>query len=554
MNPSDKMTVINCFSAANASDLPRAETWNGAESLASSGESLTNLFFRACRNLDQSHFRDLLNKAWSTDPLLTMRLLAYIRHIKGGKGERQLGRWGLDWLATRSPRDLVHNLRHYVGTFGRWDDLVDLIGHAQVTDRVLELVANQLHEDLDALKQNRPISLCAKWIPSERKRSDRCNGFNRRLATFMKLSRKELRGVLTQLRKEINLLETHLCEKTLEEVNYSEVPSVAMNRHGKDGHAFPRRDAERFAEYKDQLERGTAKVNTGALYPHQVVEKYLGASVRWGYGSTPETDQLTEAQWKGVLERLTAEERGHLAETLAVVDVSGSMYGGKKDSSPAPIIVALALGLLVTEMNPNETFKDLVLTFSESPQFHRVEGSTLRDRVANLKGAKWGGSTNFEATFRLILKRAQEFGLQQSMMPRTLLVISDMQFDSAGHLTNYEALRQAYQEAGYEIPKLVFWNVNGSTSDFPVSANQSGTALVSGFSIEILRDVLSGEEITPFRVMMRAVDRPEYRVIERAPPDLPPTPPPSPVDQISIGPLSAALATEGDWETLDGEN
>jgi hypothetical protein len=512
------MSATNTFAAAmlsNTADLPEAETWNGAASHASSGEALTNLFFRACRGLDQPRFRELLANAWKADPLVTLRLIAYIRHVRGGKGERQLGRWGLEWLAEHSPRDLEHNLRHYVATFGRWDDLVDLVGDrgstSSVAALVFELVGAQLREDLAALESGRSVSLCAKWVPSEGKRVDRRNRFNQRLARSMKLERKELRNLLTRLRKQIDLLETHLCEKTLEEVDYSGVPSVAMNRHGKEGKAFPRRDGERFAEYKSQLARGEAKVNTGALFPHQVVEKYLT-----GRSETAPVDELTEAQWRGMLERLTPEERAHLGSTLTVVDASGSMYGGGR-GSPAPIVVALALGLLVSEMCPSEAFKDLVLTFSERPEFHRVTGSTLRDRVANLRKAHWGMSTDFEATFGLILRRAKEFGLKQSEMPQTLLVISDMQFDSAGQVTNYEALRAAYREAGYEIPKLVFWNVNGSTADFPVAATEAGTALVSGFSVEILRDVLSGEEITPFRVMMRAVGRPEYGVIARAP-------------------------------------
>ena len=103
-------------------------------------------------------------------------------------------------------------------------------------------------------------------------------------------------------------------------------------------------------------------------------------------------------------------------------------------------------------------------------------------------------------------------------MPKTLLVISDMQFNSAGDLINYQALRAAYEEAGYKIPRLVFWNVDGSTTDFPVTASQVDTAMVSGFSIEILRDVLKGEDITPFKVMMRTLERDAYQVITLAPP------------------------------------
>jgi hypothetical protein len=115
------------------------------------------------------------------------------------------------------------------------------------------------------------------------------------------------------------------------------------------------------------------------------------------------------------------------------------------------------------------------------------------------------------------LSKALEYEFSPADMPKTLLVISDMQFNSAGDLTNYQALRAAYEEAGYKVPRLVFWNVDGSTTDFPVTASQVDTAMVSGFSIEILRDVLKGEDITPFKVMMRTLSREDYQVITLAP-------------------------------------
>ena len=496
-----------------------AETWNGAASYGTSGEALTDLFSQTSRGLSRTRLLALLDRAWQSDHLLTMRLIAYVRQVRGGKGERDLGRWSLDWLAEHSPRDLLHNLKHYVDTFGRWGDLVCLTTYASVRKGVFALVAKQLRADADALDRGeRSISLAAKWVPSEGKKVGEVYGFNRQLAQHMDLSRKELRQLLTRLRKALDLVETHLAKGTLYQVDYSKTPSVAMNCHGKQGKAFERRDGDRFAAYKAALTKGDAKVNTSALFPHQVVEKYLAFS---DYGvAAGGPDELTEAQWRSVLERLTPKERGHLGETLTVVDTSGSMYcgeyGGK--TTTKPITVALTLGLLVTEVNPNPAFKDLVLTFHEHPEFHRITGTSLHERVASLAGSRWGGSTNFEATFRLILSKALEYEFSPADMPKTLLVISDMQFNSAGDLTNYQALVKAYEEAGYKVPRLVFWNVNGSTTDFPVTASQADTAMVSGFSIEILRDVLKGEDITPFKVMMRTLERDDYQVITLAPP------------------------------------
>jgi len=505
--------------AMSSTDPASARTWNGAASHASSGEALTDLFFKSARGLDRERYSELLAAAWRCDALLTLRMIAYIRHIKGGKGERQLGRWALSWLARRSPGDLVHNLHHYVATFGRWDDLVDLIIHPAIADRVLATVAAQLRKDDEALKKeddddddDNNISLCAKWVPSEGKRN---NEFNRRLARHMRLTHKELRQLLTRLRKRIDLLETHLSDKTLDQVDYSKVPSVAMHRHSKPDKAFLRLDEERFKAWRESLKTGETKVNAGALFPHQVVESYIK-----GGGADP----VTEAQWASVRERLTPTQREHLKGCLVLSDVSTSMMSG----NPQPILVSIALGLLISEMNPSEAFRNQVLTFSTNPEFHLVTGSTLLERVRSLSSASWGGSTDFQKCFRLILDKARQFSLRPEEMPTTLIVISDMQFNIAdrrilaeggdGERTNFQAMSEEFRAAGYTMPKLVFWNVNGSTSDFPTPASQANVALISGFSVEILNDVFSGEDITPFRVMMRTLSRPEYAVIERGPP------------------------------------
>ena len=554
-------------------------TQNGAPSHSTTGEALVDLFFKSVRGCEKEDYLNLLRCAWTVSPLLTLKMIAHIRNIRGGKGERDLGRYALEWLSTEHPKHLLLNLEFYLGKFGRWDDGVHLVvnDNLEVVKGVYKVYTDQLQKDLSLLASETPtptptptpsggqgdnrrcqqgivspsptptggqggnrrcqqgivspssmsigdtiqksdetqiksrlsISLCAKWIPSEGKAEDRVYGFNRGLAQACGLTHKMLRMNLSMLRKKINILETHLCEDTLCEVDYSKVPSVAMNRHGKTEGVFMRRDTERFLEYKSSLVQGVTgvKVNVGALYPHEVVTKYLSN------GSVCQPEDLTESQWKAILAKITPEERNHLSGLVPMVDVSGSMYHSTK--KPAPIDVAISLGLLVSELNPCPSFHNTIMTFSSNPQFYRVEGDTLYTRVSNLRKAEWGTSTDFAKAFRMILDRAKFFKLIESEMPRTLLVISDMQFNSAGSMseTNYKVLEREYMEAGYKVPKLIFWNVNGSLTDFPVTACQSGTALISGFSIEILNDVLKGEEITPFRVMLRILEQPEYDCI-----------------------------------------
>jgi hypothetical protein len=510
------MTTYNPFATAmmaDTSSINLVESANGAQSLDCSGEALTDLFFGAARGLDQNPFYQLLDRAWSSDRLATLRILAHLRDVRGGKGERQLGRWGLEWLAQRSPRDLVHNLRHYVATFGRWDDLVRLADYPEIAGNVYELVASQLRQDLESLDAGQPASFCAKWTPLEgRHRLNSDNVFSRRVARTMGISRRRFRRTLVRLRSHLAARTGRLSEAT----DYSSVPSVAINRHGRRGGRFERRDGKRFQEWKDLLEGGRATVNVGTLYPYQAVEKY--------FDQGEELDPLVEAQWRALCdrlgpERLLPEESDRLGTMLPLIDISQPMFYQQDWHDPRPVAVAVSLGLLLARANPNPSFREMVLTFSETARFHRVTGS-LHEQVTAISQDDSGERANLQAALQLVLDRAQEYRLQPSEMPSTLVVFSRLEFADVGReMTNYGALRSAYEKAGYPVPEVVFWSVSGRTGDCPVASSQLGTALVSGYSLETFRDLLTQERLTPFRVMTRAVSRPEYVVISPAPPN-----------------------------------
>ena len=482
------------------------QTWNGAFSNDSSGEDLTNLFYSSCRGIDRSRFEELLNASWIASPLYTLKCIAYIRDIRGGKGERQLGRWALEWLSSKSPSDLERNIKSYVDQYGRWDDLLSLVTLNK--DLVCSTFKAQLVADLESLGGNKSISLCAKWVPSEGKSVDKKTHIFKHIAAAMEISNSDLRHQLTSLRKKIDLVESHLCDMTLEQVNYSHVPSKCMHIHSKPKNAFIRRDEARFNEYKQALVKGEAKINASTLFPHEIVNSTYNS----------QDDAIIDAQWHCMIEKLSAEEKHHLSKTMAVVDVSGSMMNGT--SSARPIDVAIAIGLLVSEMNPNSALKNKILTFSSNPRFHSVTGTTLRARCQSINHSDWAMSTDFIKAFRLILDTAKQHKLTQENLPDTLIVISDMQFNSGTneneYLSNYEILYKEYEQAGYKVPKLVFWNVNGSTKDYPVVAGNTNTALVSGFSIDILKDVLAGEDVTPLKTAIRTLSKERYASIVRA--------------------------------------
>jgi hypothetical protein len=198
-------------------------------------------------------------------------------------------------------------------------------------------------------------------------------------------------------------------------------------------------------------------------------------------------------------------ELGDLSNVLVMSDVSGSMTG-------LPMTISLALGILVSQLT-SEDWKGLVMTFEAKPRFHHVVGNTLYEQVKCLSKAPWGGNTNFVATLELILRTAQSKQIAKENMPKRLIVVSDMQFDQAHsdpHNTNYTVLKQMYMDAQYDVPHLVFWNVCGTYSDFPTTSLMPNVSLISGYSAEVLKAVLSGDEVTPFSTMMNAISSERY--------------------------------------------
>lgn len=488
---------VAAASATPAPPSPTVVTWNGARSNATSGNARVDFFYAAARGVDEQRFAELLRASYEEDALHTLKMVAYVRDCRGGKGERSLGRQALEWLAENHPEELKHNLKHYVSEYGRFDDPEALMGTALEGD-ALDLLKLQLQEDLTKLNgaetagEDAPkvsVSLCAKWIPSENKKLDKKHSMNKKLARRMNLTPAQLRkAYLSPLRKQLDILERRMCAKEWEEINFDKVPSVAMHIHGKPDHAFESHLKDKFLEWKGKLAKGEAKVNAAVLFPHQVVSEYFTRS---------EVDELLEAQWKVLVEQ--AAQMGDLSKTLVLSDVSGSMSG-------RPMEVSIALGLMVSSLGQDD-FKDLVLTFESKPKFHHVVGETLFDRVRCLRDAPWGGSTDFAAAFREILRVAKSAKLTEDQMPQRLIVISDMQFNHADDNfdTNFAVLKRDFREAGYDVPQLVFWNVNGSASDFPVHSGEANVALVSGFSTAILKSVLTGEELTPLQTVLNVV-------------------------------------------------
>jgi hypothetical protein len=176
-----------------------------------------------------------------------------------------------------------------------------------------------------------------------------------------------------------------------------------------------------------------------------------------------------------------------------------------------PLDVACAVGLIVSG-TVSSPFKNNVITFNDTPEFVLIDDGDIDKRYFQLRHINWGGSTNIKATFEMILSRGKAAGLKNEQMPKRIIIVSDMQFNTVEgrNSTNFEEIDRMYMESDYDRPTIVFWNVNGNTDDFPVTVDDNNTAMISGFSPSILKSVMNTKEFSPYSIMRETLDDERY--------------------------------------------
>lgn len=487
-------------------------TDNGALSHATSGDARVDYFAKVLRDTPSETIKEHLAGSWELSPLDAMKLVAQKRDCRGGSGEKKVMYESMNWITAQHPNAAKAFINDgLVEHYGTWKDGYFCFCSTPVESTWIQHVATQLKADYKVLHQSddeevsvetkkKSISLCAKWVPSEGSSIDRKFHVFDQIVKELGLAggnrgRQAFRTqYLAPLRQYLNLVEGLMCGQKWSEIKYEHVPSVAMNRLRK---AFQKHDAERFQEYLSQVVKGEKKIKAGQLFPHDMVKHYMS------YGSTE--DIVINEQWKAYVEK--TRELGQLERAVVLSDVSSSMSG-------VPMQVSIAMGLLISTVT-RSPFTGQVITFSANPKFHQVDvKASLKEQVGQLQSAHWEGNTNFQAVFDLILARATEYKLKSEDMPTTLIVVSDMQFDQAdgkgNFFTNHEKIKAKYRKAGYDMPTIVFWNVKGSTDDVPVTKEEYGTVLVSGFSPCHLKYLTTGKITTPYDMMRESIDSERY--------------------------------------------
>ena len=479
-------------------------TENGAVALNTTGQACLDFFSTAgaLRTADHVRIERLFSEAFRENPLLATRAAFYARDVREGLGERETFRTVIRYMAEKHPEALADNIR-LIPEYGRFDDLYSLVGTA-LEDEMWSVMKEQFEADVQALKESGNVSLLAKWI----KTADASSRNTRKLGilTAHKLgySVYDFKRIVRALRRRLDVVEARMSANDWDGISYCGVPSRAMMIYRN---AFIRHDEERFGEYISAVSKGEAKINSSTLYPYDIVKNFLSNNYFFRRSElSKEEKAVLEAQWKAL-----PDYTGEGINALVMADTSGSMFV----MNAQPIASAVGLAIYFAERNKGD-FHNLFMTFSGTPEIVTLKGETLEQKVNRVQKASWGMNTNLEAAFRKVLKLAVKNNTPADEMPKSIIVISDMEIDYCGDKdwTFYDNMRSQYLANGYDIPNVVFWNVNSRNDVFHADANRKGVQLVSGCSASTFRTLMQVIGMTPVEAMENVLNSERYAAIQ----------------------------------------
>lgn len=472
------------------------KTMNGARAYKSTLDEIVD-FFGQIGSMRYRTPQDkcvLFENAFVVDRELAMKTLFYNRDCRGGQGERQTFRDIFIHLVNLDTQVAIDNIDNIV-EFGRWDDLIDIAykcENSKFTENAIKYIKTML--DLDLVCES-PTSLLGKWLPSINASNKETIAKGKWIANKLGYSPKKYRKLLSYLRNRIRIIENNLREKNYSEIKYEQVPSLAMNKYRG---AFYRNDEDKFSQYLEDVKSGKKEIKASTLYPYDIVRSYL---------QEHKNNNVLEEQWKELPDYLNGAE----CKSLVVADVSGSMYG-------FPITVSVSLALYLSE-RMSGTYANKFITFDTNPKLVEINPKqSVYSKVNKIYNADWGGSTNIEKVFDLILKIAVNNNLKQSDLPEQVIVITDMNFDMGTYThrnkkTLFENIKDKFKQNGYELPKLIWWNANAINEVLPMKADEN-CQYVSGASPSIMKAVLEGKMLSTIDLVKQAVLTERYSVIK----------------------------------------
>lgn len=483
-------------------------TENGAMAYSTTTNPLLDLFAQigSLRPRSEGEIKNKIVDAMNVDPLLTLKMIFYAGNIRGGLGERRTFRIALKYIANNYPSVMKANT-HLIPHFNRWDSLFVLVG-TPAEQCMWDIVKEQLALDCDGVIQTANtskkvgISLLAKWMPSETAHNKETKALAKKAMQKLGLTPRQYRKTLSALRKHIGVVEALMSAGKWDEIEYPAVPSYAMKNYRG---AFARHDMDGFAQYKESLVKGKTKINASTLFPYDLVHQYMSKPIWRGYKRGYEVDTIIEEQWKALPNYVEGENN-----ILVMADVSGSMMG-------RPMETSIGLATYFAQRNKGD-YHNLYMSFTSGPHFIALnEGATLASCVQTVESTGVGYSTNLDKAFTYILNHAVQNRVKPEDMPKALVVISDMEIDPYFHgyrpLSFVEVQRTKFAQYGYQLPKLVLWNVEARNDTF--LSQSDDVVLVSGQSASTFKSLCGNlNGVTAWDIMLKTLNDPMYDCVQ----------------------------------------
>lgn len=488
-------------------------TENGAIGYRTTTHELADLNFMvsSLRSQAEEYIEKQFIKAYYESPKYAVKWLFFLRDILEGMGERRTFRICMKYLA-ESHTEIARAVLPLIPEYGRYDDMLIFL-YTPLEADTIRFLKEQLDQDIHAMKDNQPVSLLAKWLPGINTSSKSARRMAKRLANSWEMSASEYRKILSALRSYGNVLEVTLSAGRWNEVDYEAVPSKANIKYDN---AFLRHDQERRVAYYKQVIQGESRLHSKTVMPYELVHKIMKRGV---FDCTVKDNVLVELMWQQLVKQGFENEWG-LDDCIVVADGSGSMYSCAAGSTNIRAIeICNALAIYFAEQL-NGVFHNKAITFSESPQFIDLDkGSSLKEKLEILLSHGEVANTNIEAVFDLLLHMAVSNEVPAEELPKQVLIISDMEFDSARSRGSYSSrlfdiIEKRYQDAGYIMPRLIFWNVCRRTNTIPKVDNEEGLCLLSGFSQNAMKITADKTVKDPYKSLLQVLDGERYDPVE----------------------------------------
>lgn len=499
-------------------------TENDAYGYKTTNKALVDLNFMvsSLRDRDEEFITKEFVKVYDESPKYAVKWLFYLRDIMMGMGERRTFRICLRYLAVSQPQIMKAVMIH-ISDYGRFDDTIVLLD-TPLAGEVASMYKAQLEEDIVKMNRGEAISLLAKWLPSINTSSRITTKYAWKLCGLLQISPKEYRKMLSSLRGYANVVETKISALSWSEINYESVPAKANLKYDR---AFLKHDPERRTEYFEKILNGDGKLNVNGLMPYEIVHRMSG---RGDFGYEVKDDLLGELMWKKIVNEGFCNEWG-IEDAIVVADGSGSMYSyASGNTSVKAIEIANSLAIYFAEQLKG-IYHNKAISFSERPRLIDLkENTSLKDKLEIMYSYSEIANTNIEAVFDMLLKMAISNEVPEDELPKQVLIISDMEFDSATSFGGwngnsewtpvaerlFDTIERKFRENGYKMPRLIFWNVCGRTDTIPKVEHEEGICLLSGFSQNAMK--IASDKIikNPYDALIQVLDSPRYEVIEDA--------------------------------------